>query len=77
MAFIIYSCASCASFDDIQVQRRFAILVKKEIHQRGDASVVFQYWQDTEFKDVQYFEELKPGDTGFMVGMKAPLLIRK
>lgn len=74
MSYIVYS---CSSVDDIQVERRYVILVKKEQHQLGDEMIIWQYWQDDKYKDVVYSERLQAGDTGFFIGMKAPVFARR
>jgi hypothetical protein len=67
---------SCRIADAIQVHTTFASIEKKELHRLGSDNLVIQYWREEDHR-ILYEERLPLNDTGFAVGTRAMILVKK
>jgi len=67
---------SCRIEDAIQVNTTFASIEKKELHRLGSDNLVVQYWRE-EDHGVLYEERLPLNDTGYAIGTRAMILVKR
>jgi len=67
---------SCRMYGDIQVHTAYAEMERKEVHMLGDDQIVIQYWRD-DLHGLLYVEWLPYKDTGYAVGTKALILVKR